>query len=146
MSPRKTSLSAFLAPLVAMLLLLCAPVRSYGQENLSAGSATLVQEVKKALGSGDQSIMSRFFGPSVEVQLPNVSGIFSKKQSEMIVGQFLTAHPGLAYDLDHEEVADDATLTIGRASRESEVFRVCIISQQIGNSLQIKQLRIETLK
>lgn len=128
------------------MFLLCVPVRSYGQVDSGAGSAALVQEVKKALDSGDHSIVSRFFGPSVEIQLPNVSGIFSKKQAEMIVGQFLSAHPGLAFDLDHEEVADEATLTIGRASRDSDIFRVCIISQQTGNSLQIKQLRIETLK
>lgn len=146
MSLNKCSLRAMLASLMGLALMLCAPVCSFGQESDAAGSAALVQGVKRAFDAGDHSSISSLFGTTVELQLPNVSGIFSRKQSEMIVGQFLSAHTGLAYELDHKEGTAEATMTIGRATRQGEAFRVCILSQQSGNSLQIIQFRIETLK
>lgn len=150
MSPLKPTISASLASFVFALLLMCVPVSASAQVKaegeVDVSASVLGQAVRKAFDSNDHSAISSLFGPSVELQLPNVSGIFSRKQSDMIVGQFLAIHQGLTYELDHEEVADDATLTIGRASRQFEAFRVCILSQQSNDFLQIKQLRIETLK
>lgn len=150
MSPLKPTISAFFASSVLALLILCVPISAFAQVNAEdeadVAASVLGQAVSRAFDSNDHTAISSLFGPSVEIQLPNVSGIFSRKQSDMIVGQFLAIHQGLTYELDHEEVADDATLTIGRATRQTEAFRVCILSQQANNFLQIKQLRIETLK
>lgn len=150
MSPLKPTISAYLASFVLALLILCVPISAFAQVKAEGeaddAASVLGQAVRKAFDSNDHTAISSLFGPSVELQLPNVSGIFSRKQSDMIVVQFLAIHQGLTYELDHEEVADDATLTIGRATRLSEAFRVCILSQQSNDLLQIKQLRIETLK
>lgn len=150
MSPHKPTIWASFASYVLALLFLCVPASALAQVN-AEGEAddvadVLGQAVRKAFDYNDHVAISSLFGSSVELQLPNVSGIFSRKQSDMIVGQFLATHQGLTYELDHEEVADDATLTIGRASRQAEAFRVCILSKQTNDFPQIKQLRIETLK
>lgn len=150
MSLHKPTFFASFAPFVFATLFLCVPTLARAQEGAEAqadGVADVLgMAVRKAFDSSDHTAISSLFGSSVELQLPNVSGIFSRKQSDMIVGQFLSIHQGLTYELDHEEVADDATLTIGRATRQAEAFRVCILSQQTNDFLQIKQLRIETLK
>lgn len=137
---------SWLALVLTALLTFCVRGVAYAQAAPDAERDAVVLAVKQAFEAGDHTGISSLFGSSVELQLPNVSGIFSKKQSDMIVGQFLASHAGLVYELDHEEVADSSTLTLGRATKDGEAFRVCILFQQSAGTQQIKQLRIETLK
>lgn len=102
--------------------------------------------VKSAFDSGSQSPMASYLGGSVEILLPDCSGIFSKRQAEMLLAKFLGAHRGVVYTVDHEESLGDAILSIGRLAGQGHDFRVCILLQQTGDSQQIKQLRIEEQK
>lgn len=140
----------FYASVLVVVVLSCFPTVSFGQDSAggkrSPDSAPLAIALRQAFESNDHAAISGLFGASVELQLPNVSGIFSKKQSDMIMGQFMSLHQGFTCELDHEEVSDDATLVIGRISKGGEAFRICILAQQYGDLSQIKQLRIETLK
>lgn len=102
--------------------------------------------VKSAFDSGSQSPMASYFGDSVEILLPDCSGIFSKRQAEMLLAKFLGSHRGVVYSVDHEESLGDAILSIGRLTGQGHDFRVCILLQQTGDNQQIKQLRIEEQK
>lgn len=150
MQLRKTTLQVTFALMLSAVLFASAPASSYAQEQTvaeqSGATVALDLALRRALTTGDHSAVSAFFGQSVELQLPTTSGIFSGRQADMILGQFLSYNNGLSYELDHEEMTDDAILTIGRAEGTDESFRICVLSQQSDNSLQIKQLRIETLK
>ena len=102
--------------------------------------------VKSAFDSGSQSPMAGYLGDSVEILLPDCSGIFSKRQAEMLLAKFLGTHREVVYSVDHEETLGDAVLSIGRLSGSGQDFRVCILLQQTGGVQQIKQLRIEEQK
>lgn len=102
--------------------------------------------VKSALDSGDVSLLAGHLGGSVELQLPDYSGIFSKKQGEMILSKFLSLHRKMVYSVDHEEALGEATLTIGKLVGDDAAFSVYIILHPAGDSRLIKQLRIEEQK
>ncbi len=102
--------------------------------------------VKSALDSGDVSLLAGHLGGSVELQLPDYSGIFSKKQGEMILAKFLSLHRKMVYSVDHEEALGEATLTIGKLAGGGVAFSVYIILHPAGDGRLIKQLRIEEQK
>lgn len=102
--------------------------------------------VKSALDSGDVSLLASHLGGSVELQLPDYSGIFSKKQGEMILAKFLSLHRKMVYSVDHEEALGEATLSIGKLVGSGVTFSVYIILHPAGEIRQIKQLRIEEQK
>ena len=104
------------------------------------------ERMRLAFDAGDNSSICALIGSSVELQMPDASGIFSKKQAEMIIGKFLSLHPGLLCAVDQEEATPDATLVIGSLSGGSDLFRFYLLLQPTDGSLQIKQLRIETQK
>lgn len=104
------------------------------------------ERMRSAFDAGDNSSICALIGSSVELQMPDASGIFSKKQAEMIIGKFLSLHPGLLCAVDQEEATPDATLVIGSLSGGSDLFRFYLLLQPTDGSLQIKQLRIETQK
>lgn len=137
--------------LLVLFICLLPSAAAAQQDDNGAGSEgewafVVPQPVKVALDGADAGSLSSFFGNSVDLQLPNVSGIFSKKQSEMIIGKFLNLHKGLMYSLEHEEAAGEATLAIGTLANNDEIFRVFILLQPVADSQQIKQLRIEAQK
>ena len=107
---------------------------------------TVPLPVKEAFDDADHNKLTAFFGGSVDLQLPNASGIFSRKQSEMILSKFLSLHPDLVFSVDHEEAAGELILSIGTLSSSDESFRVSMLLQPVANSQQIKQLRIENQK
>lgn len=102
--------------------------------------------VKLAFDGGDHSALSPCLASTVELQLPDCSGIFSKKQAEMILSKFMVAHPSMTYSVSREESVSGATLTIGKLSGNAASFGVYVLSQPTGGSQQIKQLRIEEQK
>lgn len=104
------------------------------------------QAVKKAIDASQVSDMSHLLGASVELLLPNSSGIYSKKQAEMLIGEFLTSHPQLSYSVDHEECTGSNVLTIGMMRGADGNFRISVLTQKRGETQQIKQLKIEEQK
>ncbi len=102
--------------------------------------------VKLALDGGDHSVISPCLANTVELQLPDCSGIFSKKQAEMILSKFMADHSSMTYSVSREESVSGATLTIGKLSGSAASFGVYVLSQPAAGSQQIKQLRIEEQK
>ncbi len=100
-------------------------------------------QVKDALEKGNSVSLSNFFGGSVDMQLPNCAGIFSKRQAEMILSKFLAAHDGLSLTVKSEKSTGDANLTIGSLAGNGESFVVYILHSTSEGVTLIKQLRIE---
>lgn len=100
-------------------------------------------QVKEAIEKGNSVSLANFFGITVDMQLPNCAGIFSKRQAEMILSKFLAAHEGLSLSVKSEKSTGDADLTIGSLSGNGETFVVYILHSRSGGATVIKQLRIE---
>ncbi len=101
---------------------------------------------KQALDAADHSLMSPYLANTVELRLPDCSGIFSKKQAEMILSKFMATHHGMSFSVNREESISDATITIGSFSDGDISFGVYVLSQPAAGIQQIKQLRIEEQK
>ncbi len=127
------------------VVLLCVPEPSVAQD-VSSGEWSYVLPVsaKKAFDTNSSQLISPLLGSSVELRLPDCSGVYSKKQAEMLISSFLSTNQGYTYTVDHEETVGSSTLTIGLLSKDASVFRVSILTQPSEDgSLQIKQFKIE---
>lgn len=100
-------------------------------------------QVKDALEKGNSVSLANFFGGTVDMQLPNCAGIFSKRQAEMILSKFFAAHEGLSLSVNIEKSTGDADLTIGSLAGNGESFVIYILHSRSGGVTVIKQLRIE---
>ncbi len=147
MSLRRLAYSTFVRTLCLMILFCGVSASASAQSDDAAGwEHSVPLSVKEAFDEADHGKLTAFFGSSVELQLPNVSGIFSRKQSEMILSKFLSLHPSLVFVVDHEEAVGESILSIGTLSNADESFRVSMLLQPEANTQQIKQLRIENQK
>lgn len=133
--------------------LLLAPAQSWARPEAACAEPEVRQwpyelprSVAKALGRGDVAGLSPSIGQSVELRLPNGSGVYSKKQAEMILSDFFSTHSSTSYSIDREEKDGLATLTIGLLQTSKGTLRLSILSQKNGGSFQIKQFRIEEQK
>lgn len=128
---------------LAMAALVAGPTMAQEQ---SEWSYLMPEAVKSAMEKGQHSVMTPYLGASVELLLPNGSGIFGKKQAEMLIGDFLANHGGLTYKVDHEEKMGNSTMTIGVVENTDTRYRIYVLTQQVGDKQQIKQLKIEEHK
>lgn len=141
------------ATAVAFSVLLLSPTPTMAQKDsteLKSEAAqwlhVLPQNVAGAIGRGDVAGLSPSLGQSVELRMPNGSGVYSKKQAEMILADFFAAHRSKSYRIDREGSEGSATQTIGTLQTEKGTFRISLLSQQFKGSFQIKQFRIEEQK
>ena len=115
-------------------------------QSAPAWSYAMPISVKQAFDAGDHAPVAQFFSSTVELRLPNGNGIYSKKQAEMILGEYFAQHKGMVFSVDHEESVGVSTLTIGNLSLGAQKFRVYILSHLDAGAYSIKQFRIEELK
>lgn len=129
---------------LALMCAICAPCGA-GVCAQSAGgwSYSLPSEVCHALQSGDIVKLAGFLNNTVEVTVPDGSGIYSRKQAEMVLAGFFANVRQQAYAIDHEKSVGDSTLSIGSLTADNVVYRIYILTQMFNGECLIHQLRIE---
>ncbi len=133
----------FLACVAMFLCLSVASAQTVQKKVRPTWSYVLPLQVKEAIEKGNSVSLASYFGGTVDMQLPNCAGIFSKRQAEMILSKFLAAHDGLVLYVKSEKSTGDADLTIGSLVGDGESFVVYILHSHSGGVTLIKQLRIE---
>jgi len=119
------------------VLLLC----TSGAIFQSAG--TLSGEVVKATKSGNAQVLSTHFFNNIELVLPGKTGVFSKKQAEMIVKDFFAKNPPADFRIIHEGRKENASYAIGNYSSSTGSYRFTFLTKNATNKVLIHQLRIE---
>ncbi len=100
-------------------------------------------EVITAIKQGDSQSLADGFFDNIEIVLPSKTGVYSKKQAEMVMKNFFNKYPVSDFELIHKGKKENASFAIGNYSSASHRFRFTFLTKLNGSEVLIHQLRIE---
>ncbi len=132
-------------PLLLLALLLgevAVHAQSFGQK----WDYVLSEEIYNAILKGKTSQVTQSLNTSVEVSTPNGSGVYGKKQAEMVVSTFLSNLSVSGYEIENEKTLGATTLTIGKLNTNKGNYRIYLLTKGQDSSQLIQQFKIEEWK
>ncbi len=101
--------------------------------------------IKQALESGDSKTLSRFFDASVELNFPQLQGVFAKSQAEQLLKKFFEDNGigNFRYKELHESNRENMHNYIGQLYTGKGTYRIYMNMKMIDSFLFIYQMRIE---
>jgi len=126
--------------LFAILLFFAAP----GQLQAQQGDQ-VISSIHNAIKTASADGLAAFFHTTVDLELGDTDGNFSKNQAEMIVKDFFAKNPVKSFTVKHQGSSDDGSkYSIGLyVSKSNQEFRVYILLKQSPDGLRINQLQFE---
>ena len=104
----------------------------------------LDSKVYEAMMHSDAAQLSTMLNATVEMTMPQgTSGVYSRKQAEVILDEFLSTTSNPVYTIEHERPNGNATLTILNLQTDKANYRIFILTQSAGTI--IRQIRIEAV-
>lgn len=131
----KTALNILL-----LLIFTASPCMLFSQQE-----SQVIDQVHKAIREANAGNLAQYFHSSVDLELGDTDGNFSKNQAEMIVKDFFAKNPVKTYTVKHKGSSDDGSkyiigLYLAKNNRE---YRVYILLKQQDAGLRINQLQFE---
>ena len=100
-------------------------------------------EIEKALKTGDVETFSNWFSDNLDIDILDVSNIYSKNQAKQILKKFFDKYTPKNFTFLHQSGNGRVYYGIGRLVAGGESFRVTIFTQEVSRKLQVQQIRIE---
>ncbi len=123
--------------LIALLLALCIPVVSQGQE-------ATVNAIGVALKSGDAAALAEHFAENVSIGLSRSEKNYSKAQAQQVIQSFFSRNTVTDFVYRHSGKSEHKDqFNVGTLSTEKGLYRVTYFLIQNPRSSKIKRLRIE---
>ena len=102
-----------------------------------------INDVIKAIKSGNANEVAKYFDNTVEITLPEKSNSYSKKQAELLLNDFFTANEVKDFKILHKSDNSGSEYCIGNLKTVSGVFRTTIFMKQKGDKELIQEIRFE---
>jgi Domain of unknown function (DUF4783) len=119
-------------------LLLTALFASFLSINIST-----IDEVVKAIKSGNSDAVSQYFDNTVEITLPDKSNSYSKRQAALVLRDFFALNEIKDFQILHQSDNAGAIYCIGNLITNNGVFRTTIFLKDNGTRELIQELRFE---
>lgn len=103
-------------------------------------------DIANALRSGDSRAVSRYFGNTVDLTLPNQEDVYSKAQAEQILREFFSKNTPKGFSIIHKGISKEgARYAIGSMpTGQGTTFRVYFFVKQLGSTTVLQELRFMT--
>lgn len=104
-----------------------------------------LQEIGKALGSGDAATLGAHFDSSVEISIMDEADMFSKEEAISAVGAFFKKFPPKSCNQVHQgsSKGKDSQYTIFSLNTNGQKFRVFMYMKSVGSKEVIQELSID---
>ena len=114
-------------------------IRSIGQ--VASVSNSIISSIQNADATG----LAGYFNSTVDLEIGNTDGNFSKKQAEVIVRDFFEKNPAQSFTVNHKGSSDDGSeYMIGSyVNKPGKKYRVYILLKKLENKYLVTQLQIE---
>lgn len=105
----------------------------------------VVDQVTKAIKNTNADDLAEFFFSTIDLEVGDTDGSFSKSQANIIVRDFFTKNQKKSFQVKHKGSSDDGSKYIIGAyiTQENKEFRVYILLKKTENQLLINQLQFE---
>ena len=111
-----------------------------GTTSFSASSQTTIINAVK---SGNASELANYFDKIVEINLPDKSNSYSKKQAELVLRDFFNNNPVKDLTIIHKSETTSSQYFIGNLITTNGKFRTTVYLKQKDDKLFIQELRFE---
>lgn len=112
--------------------------------HLLQAQADVKDQVTAALGAGDVNALGEKLVANVDLTVLATSDYYSKAQATGILRKFFDEHTPKGLRIEHEGTSKMGDrYCIGQLTTSNGVFRVTFFLKKVGESVQVKQLRIE---
>ncbi len=125
-----------------LILVILAGIPFFSAIGQSAGiTEKIIASIKKADATG----LSAYFNSTIDLEVGETDGNFSKKQAEVILRDFFGKHPVQSFSVNHNGSSNDGSqYMIGSYScKSNKKFRVYILLKNSNSNLLITQLQFE---
>lgn len=104
----------------------------------------ITPKIAEAIKSGNASLLASYFMPQIELTIEDTDGSFSKAEAEKKLIAFFGSHGAVSFEVKHQGTSKlDDQYRIGDLVTKNGTFRVTFFIRKSGNTMQIKQLKIE---
>ena len=112
---------------------------------MNAQTTDITTKINTALKSADAAKLANCFNSTIDLELNNTDGNFSKDQAEIIVKEFFKKCPVQSYKSNHLGSSNDGSkYIIGTyTSTNNKTYRVYILLKNKNDQLLINQLQFE---
>ena len=106
-------------------------------------SASSQTTIINAVKSGNASELSNYFDKIVEINLPDKSNSYSKKQAELVLRDFFNNNPVKDLSIIHKSETTGSQYFIGNLTTTNGKFRTTVYLKQKDDKLFIQEIRFE---
>ncbi|MEI8203145.1 MAG: DUF4783 domain-containing protein [Bacteroidota bacterium] len=111
---------------------------------ISPSTNEISKDIISALNTGNSKEIAKFFNNTIDLNIPENDGSYSKTQAELILKNFFSKHKVKSFVLNHQGSSNDGSqFIIGTLNTMNGNFRTYCYIKKIGNSLNIQQLQFE---
>ena len=111
---------------------------------LSSFSPTYtIDDVLKAIRSGNASELAKYFDTRVDISLPGNSDNFSKNQAEMILRDFFANNSVKGFQVKHKGENNGSQFCIGVLQTKNGNFRMKLYMKQKGNEQVVQEIAFQ---
>ncbi|MCB0402006.1 MAG: DUF4783 domain-containing protein [Flavobacteriales bacterium] len=109
------------------------------------GTPPISGELTSAIKAGDANKISAFFGESVDLNIPENEGVYSKTQAKLILKTFFLKNQPSDFSVVHNgDSKNNSHYSIGNLKTNKGMYRVYILYKEQSGTTTVLELRIES--
>jgi hypothetical protein len=109
----------------------------------SFSPAYSIDDVLKALRSGNATQLAKYFDTRVDISLPDKSDNFSRNQAEMILRDFFASHEVKNFEVKHKGENNGSQFCIGVLQTKNGNFRTKLYMKQKGDEQVVQEIAFQ---
>ena len=125
------------------MLLLMMLLLSVFRAGESQVTASIPDEIIKAIRKGDATTLATYFNSSVQLVILDRGNVYSRSQASMIMKDFFKKNPPRSFSIIHQGGKGNAHYGIGILKSDKQSYRIYLLIKPAGGKSFIHQLRIE---
>jgi len=111
---------------------------------LNVGANPISESIVNAFKNGNAKVLANNFNTSIDLNIPNNEGVYSKTQAAIILKTFFVKNKPTDYTTIHNgDSKNNAHYSIGKLTTSKGSFRTYILFKKEGTKNIILELRIE---
>jgi hypothetical protein len=105
-----------------------------------------IDDVIKALKSGNAGQLGGYFDDNIELSLPDKSESYSKAQAQLIIKDFFNNNGVKGFELKHKGDGPNGHFCIGTLQTNNGNFRTNIVMRLKGGREVVKEIRFQAIE
>lgn len=104
----------------------------------------LIKDISTAIGKMDSKKLADYFSSTIDLEMNEINGSYSKTQAEIILRDFFKNNPAILFTINHQGDSDDGSkFFIGTYKTNIKNYRVYGLLKKESDQLVLRQLQFD---